>query len=81
MPYLLQALDFYLHEPYRWWSPATRKDPAFQKPCMKYTNNTNPTEYDRQPRSGDRLPKSKRLEENGSPLVYVCSGAACQIPT
>ena len=26
-----------------WWSPATRRIPPSKKPCMKYTNNTNPT--------------------------------------
>jgi uncharacterized protein YyaL (SSP411 family) len=82
VPYLLQALDFYLHEPYRVVVAGNPEDEAFQKalhavhkqyqPNRVLIGNHGPVE---------EFAKKQTPEGKGSPLVYVCSGSACQIPT
>lgn len=82
VPYLLQALDFYLHEPYRVVVAGKPEDPAFQKALREVHQQYQPNRV----LIGNLGPvepfaKKQTPEEDGSPLVYVCSGSACQIPT
>ena len=82
MPYMLQALDFYLHEPYRVVVAGKPGDPAFQKALRAAHNQYQPNRVI----LGNHGPvepfaKKQTPAEDGSPLVYVCSGEACQIPT
>ena len=82
VPYLLQALDFYLHEPYRVVVAGNPEDPAFQKALHEVHKQYQPNRV----LIGNHGPvepfaKKQTPEENGTPLVYVCSGSACQIPT
>lgn len=82
VPYLLQALDFYLHEPYRVVVAGNPEDKEFQSALHEVHNQYQPNRVV----IGNHGPveefaKKQTPEENGSPLVYVCSGSACQIPT
>jgi len=82
VPYLLQALDFYLHEHYRVVVAGNPEDDTFQKALHAVHNQHQPNRV----LIGNHGPveefaKKQTPEENGSPLVYVCSGSACQIPT
>ena len=82
VPYLLQALDFYLHEPYRVVVAGNPEDGAFQKALHAVHNQYQPNRV----LIGNHGPveefaKKQTPEGKGSPLVYVCSGSACQIPT
>ena len=82
VPYLLQALDFYLHEPYRVVVAGNPEDDTFQKALHAVHNQHQPNRV----LIGNHGPveefaKKQTPEENGSPLVYVCSGSACQVPT
>ena len=81
VPYLMMALDFYLHEPYRVVVAGAPGNAATQKilravhgqyqPNRIVLGNTGPVE---------EFAKKQTPDEDG-PLVYVCSGTACQLPT
>ena len=80
VPYMLQALDFSLEEPNRAvvagapGSPDTRAllraIHAVYQPNKVVLGNMGPVE-----------PFARTLPASGGPLVYVCTGAACQPPT
>jgi hypothetical protein len=80
VPYLLQALDFSLQEPCRAvvvgdpGSPAARAllgaIHSVYQPNKVVLGNTGPVE-----------PFARTLPASGKPLVYLCTGAACQPPT
>ena len=83
VPYLVQALDFYLHEPYRVVIAGDPKDPAFKavlhaahqeyQPNRVLIGNHGPVE--------PFAKKDSPPAGNGGPMVYVCTGSACKIPT
>ena len=80
VPYLLQALDFSLEEPRRAvvtgapGSPETRAllraIHSVYQPNKVVLGNTGAVE-----------PFAKTLPPSGGPLVYLCTGTACQPPT
>jgi len=80
VPCLLQALDFWLHEPRRALvagNPASSKARALLRavhsvyqPNKVVLGNTGPVE-----------PFARTLPAKNSPVVYLCTGTACQPPT
>ena len=61
VPYLLQALDFYLHEPYRVVVAGNPEDPAFQKALHEVHKQYQPNRVLMAITAPwNRLPKSKR---------------------
>jgi uncharacterized protein YyaL (SSP411 family) len=80
VPYLLQALDFWLEEPRRVVitgdpaSPGARQllhaVHSVYRPNKVILSNTGPVE-----------PFARTLPTGKSPLAYLCTGSACQPPT
>jgi uncharacterized protein len=80
VPYLLQALDFWLEEPRRVVVAGDSRAPAGRallraihsvyQPNKLVLGNTGAVE-----------PFATTLPSGGSPLAYVCTGKACQAPT
>ena len=80
VPYMLQALDFSLEEPRR---AVVAGDPA--KPDTRALLHAIHSVY--QPNkvvlgnTGAVEPFAKTLPAKGGPVVYLCTGTACQAPT
>ncbi len=81
VPYLMMALDFYLHEPYRVVVAGKPGEPEFQKALHAVHNQFQPNRVI----LGNAGPveefAKKQTPDEDGPLVYVCSGTACQLPT
>ena len=81
VPYLMMALDFYLHEPYRVVVAGNPGDSEFQKALHAVHNQYQPNRVI----LGNHGPveefAKKQTPDEDGPLVYVCSGTACQLPT
>jgi len=81
VPYLLMALDFYLHEPYRVVVAGKPGDSEFKKALHAVHNQYQPNRVI----LGNAGPvepfAKKQTPDEDGPLVYVCSGTACRLPT
>ena len=77
----MMALDFYLHEPYRVVVAGKPGDSEFQKALHAVHNQFQPNRVI----LGNAGPveefAKKQTPDEDGPLVYVCSGTACQLPT
>jgi hypothetical protein len=81
VPYLMMALDFYLHEPYRVVVAGKPGDSEFQKILHAVHNQYQPNRVILGNHGPvEKFAKKQTPDEDGA-LVYVCSGTACQLPT
>ena len=80
LPYLLRALDFYLDEPFRVVVAGDPKSPEARKLILAAHTVYQPNKVILGT-SGPVEPFAKTLPAKDGPVVYLCTGTACQPPT